>query len=328
MSAAGTIERSAVDDRLVVSAPGKLMISGEYAVLDGAEAIVASVDRRAVVRLVSASEATTLPPEAQASFELAQAQLGNIQGGLALDVSTLRSGDKKLGLGSSAAAAVATAGSVFAFHGHDLTALATRKRIMDVALEGHRAVAPGGSGADVAASALGGFVRFVRNGERIEADPLSWPSALPMRVVWTGQEARTSTFVAKVKALQATDPKRYAAVMDVLRNAATQALQAVKSPTQLPLIAAVDAYGLAMEALGAAAGVSIVTDTLRGIANAARELGGAAKPSGAGGGDVAIAILPDVRAVAHFDVACRALGAELLSLSLGTVGVGVDANRR
>ncbi len=320
---------SAYEDRaLAVSAPGKLMISGEYAVLDGAEAIVASVDRRAVVRWVSAAEATVLPPEAQASFDLAQRQLGAVPRALALDVTTLRSGDKKLGLGSSAAAAVAAAGSVFAFHGHDLRTFDTRKRIMNVALEGHRAVAPGGSGADVAASALGGFVRFARRGERIEADPVSWPAALPMRVVWTGQEARTSTFVAKVKALQAADPSRYDAVMGVLKDASAQVLGALESAASERLIAAIDAYGLAMDALGVAAGVGIVTDTLRGIGDAARGLGGAAKPSGAGGGDVAIAILPDLRAVAHFDAACRSLGAELLSLSLGTAGVEVDASRR
>jgi phosphomevalonate kinase len=324
----GGLSARAVDDALGVSAPGKLMISGEYAVLDGAEAIVASVDRRAVVRRVSAHDASSLPPEAQASFELAQRQLGHVPGGLALDVTALRSGDKKLGLGSSAAAAVAAAGCVFAFHGHDLGTLATRKRIMDVALEGHRAVAPGGSGADVAASALGGFVRFVRHGDRIEADPAPWPAALPVRVVWTGQEARTSTFVAKVKALQTADPARYAAVMDVLKQAAALVVRALESTDPTPLIAAIDGYGLAMDALGAAAGVSIVTDTLRGIADAARAVGGAAKPSGAGGGDVAIAILPDLRAVTHFDAACRTLGAELLSLSLGTVGVEVDASRR
>jgi MFS family permease len=44
---------------------------------------------------------------------------------------------------------------VFAFHGRDLNDLGTRRAVMNSALDGHRAVAPGGSGADVAASALG-----------------------------------------------------------------------------------------------------------------------------------------------------------------------------
>jgi len=317
----------AVDVALSVSAPGKLMISGEYAVLDGAAAVVASVDRRAVVRRVGLADATALPPEARASLEIAEQLLGPFSGALSLDVSTLRSGDKKLGLGSSAAAAVAAAGAVFAFHGHDLNDAATRRAVMNAALDGHRAVAPGGSGADVAAAALGGFVRFRRAGDQLETSELSWPASLPIRVVWTGKEARTSTFVARVKALAAEDPSRYAGVMGVLRSAGDQLLASVVSANDSAVIAAIDAYGLAMAALGTAAGVDIVTATLARIADAARDLGGAAKPSGAGGGDVAIAILPDQRALAHFELACRALGTELLSLSLGTTGVRVDANR-
>jgi phosphomevalonate kinase len=312
---------------LIVSAPGKLMISGEYAVLDGAEAIVASVDRRAVVRVCDRSEATTLPPEAQASFEFAQRLLGPAPVVLSLDVATLRSGDKKLGLGSSAAAAVAAAGAVFAFHGHDLNEHTTREAVMNAALEGHRAVAPGGSGADVAAAALGGFVRFRRTPDQLQTENLSWPASLPIRVVWTRQEARTSTFVARVKQLAAADPGRYAAVMAVLRRAGDRVLVSAVAANDSALIHAIDAYGLAMAALGVAAGVDIVTDTLARIADAARALGGAAKPSGAGGGDVAIAILPDLRAVTHFELACRGLGTELLSLSLGTTGVRVDAHR-
>ncbi|MEY4583034.1 MAG: hypothetical protein RL701_7737, partial [Pseudomonadota bacterium] len=41
--------------KLVVSAPGKLMVIGEYAVLEGAEAVVAAVDRRAYASLREAS---------------------------------------------------------------------------------------------------------------------------------------------------------------------------------------------------------------------------------------------------------------------------------
>ena len=39
-------------DRIEVSAPGKLILFGEYAVLFGAPAAVAAVDRRAVVTLL------------------------------------------------------------------------------------------------------------------------------------------------------------------------------------------------------------------------------------------------------------------------------------
>ena len=37
--------------RIRASAPGKIVLSGEYAVLDGAPAICAAVDRRAAVTI-------------------------------------------------------------------------------------------------------------------------------------------------------------------------------------------------------------------------------------------------------------------------------------
>ena len=35
---------------MIASAPGKLHLAGEYAVLDGAEAVVAAIDRRVIAR--------------------------------------------------------------------------------------------------------------------------------------------------------------------------------------------------------------------------------------------------------------------------------------
>ena len=41
---------------MIASAPGKLIVCGEYAVLDGAAAICAAVDRRAVVTVEAADD--------------------------------------------------------------------------------------------------------------------------------------------------------------------------------------------------------------------------------------------------------------------------------
>ena len=62
---------------ITVSAPGKVMVSGEYVVLDGAPAIVAAAPARAIVRLsphatdgsphpaTGSPDAPSLPPDAQ-----------------------------------------------------------------------------------------------------------------------------------------------------------------------------------------------------------------------------------------------------------------------
>ena len=314
------------------SAPGKLMIAGEYVVLRGAWCLVAAVDRRAVARLGPAGDGSppaggdspenaSIPPEARVSRRRAEELLGAVPQPMTLDVSALRQDGRKLGLGSSAAGAAAAAGAVFAWHGRDVTDAAARREVLEVAMEGHRAVAPEGSGADVAASVLGGLVRFRRDGDRFEAEPLAWPEGLVHRVVWTGEPARTSDLVRRVEALAESDAATHRARMDALAEAAAGFVHAMAEERPTDVVAATRAHHRAMAALGEAAGAPIVEERLARVATLAEEAGGAAKPSGAGGGDVAIALFDDATAAARFDEACRRKSLALVSLQLGTEGV-------
>ncbi|MDB4972162.1 MAG: Phosphomevalonate kinase [Myxococcaceae bacterium] len=303
------------------SAPGKLMISGEYAVLEGAVAIVASVDVRAHARWVDDATAI-LPPEARETRNLAELALGTLKGNLTIDASDLRKSGRKLGLGSSAAASAAVAGAVLASHGQDLTDPAVQRRVLELALAGHKAIAPEGSGADVAASSLGGFVRFrLENGQLAEAERVEFPKAIATRVVWTGKEARTSEFVRAVREFEARDARAFAFLRDDLRDQAARFAEAIAQGDVSSVIAAAAAYGLGMGQLGRSAGVDIVTAELAKIAVLAKRHGGAAKPSGAGGGDVAIALFPDEESAQAFDSACDEASLDRLDLRLGAPGV-------
>ncbi len=323
------------------SAPGKLMISGEYVVLDGAVAVVAAADARAQVWWPGAAETSgiqargtatgALPPEVAATRVIAEAQLGvtasTSDDPLRLDVSALRRGDRKLGLGSSAAAAAATAGAVFARAGRSLEDADTRRALLEIALEGHRSVAPEGSGADVAASVLGGLVRFQRDpasGAVREAASIALPPGAHLRVVWTGREARTSELVRRVRALAATAPGLYARAMGALGEAAARMAEAFVQADARALLEAVAAHHAAMAALGEAAGAPIVEDGLRRAATLAGAHGGAAKPSGAGGGDVALAFFDDAAAADAFEQACAAHGLEPVDVALGAPGVRAE----
>jgi phosphomevalonate kinase len=308
--------------RIDASAPGKLMVSGEYAVLDGAVAIVASADVRVTVRWVD--QEATLPPEAAATRALAERELGAVAGWLTLDASDLRKAGKKLGLGSSAAASAAVAGAVLATHGFDLNDPVVQQRAFKLALAGHKAIAPEGSGADVAAASLGGFVRFRLGAGGAEATRVEFPEQVQARVVWTGKEARTSEFVRAVRAFEARDGQGFAKLRGELLDQALRFADAIQRANVPEIIAATGAYGRAMGELGRAADVSIVTPELAQIAGLAGEHGGAAKPSGAGGGDVAIAFFPDATSAAAFDEACRAAKLDLLDLRLGAPGVRAE----
>ncbi len=315
---------SIVKPTIVVSAPGKMMITGEYAVLHGAEAVVAAVDRRAFARLHAAVPVPSLPPEAAAARAEAERRIGATKAVIGLDVSEMRQNGLKLGLGSSAAGAAAVAGLVFAAAGRDLERPQAQREVLDAALRGHNAIAPKGSGADVAAAVLGGFVRYRRLGDAVETHPIAWPKALSVRVVWTGQEARTSDFLASVEALAKRDPERHQGVMAALGREADRFIHALVDQNLVGAIEATGAYALAMKTLGEAAGIGIVTESLAKVAALAQSVGGAAKPSGAGGGDVALAIFAEPDSAAHFEHLCAKGGLQVLSIGLGAPGVRVE----
>ncbi|MGE0788509.1 MAG: mevalonate kinase [Sandaracinaceae bacterium] len=320
---------------VVVSAPGKLMIAGEYAVLDGAEAIVTAVDARLVARGSDPSadgsdtgssgspDPAELPPEALLAREHAEKHLGATPMTLRLDKTALVRDGRKLGLGSSSAASAAVAGAVLAWHGQDPAA--HRERIFEWALAGHRAVAPEGSGADVAAATLGGVVRYHRD-RPSEARRIAWPSALHLEVVWTGTPARTSDFVAKVSALRDRDPAGYRAAMDELRGAARGLADAIEQGDASAAVRDAGRHGRAMGELGRAAGATIVTESLQRVADLAEACGGASKPSGAGGGDVALAFFDDASAAARFRGRCRDGEVTLLPLHIGAEGVREESD--
>jgi len=302
------------------------MIMGEYAVLEGIPAVVAAVDRRAYARLRGANDPEA-PAEARAAYARVEQACGSLGTRPTVDVSDLRAQGSKLGLGSSAAAAAATAGLAFIQHGRDIATLEGRHAVFEAALQGHRDIAPQGSGADVAASVYGGVIRFQktsRGPQGIETAPLAWPG-LRVQVVWTGQEARTSSFLERVSVLASAQPARYQSLIDTMGAQAERFLRAVQVVDVPEIVAATHAYGEAMGELGVAADVPIITDTLRAVADLARAAGGAAKPSGAGGGDVALALFPDTLSEERFRHMCQEHNFALLLIELGASGVRVEA---
>lgn len=329
---------------LSASAPGKLMLSGEYAVLDGAPAIVVAVDARAIVSLHPAADdapmndapsagstktagASPPPPEVRATWDLARERFPELPSTPpVVDVSALRdpSGAQKLGLGSSAAAAAATAALALSLAGLPPDATAQRDLLFELAFRGHRVIAPEGSGADVAASSLGGYLRFepAVNGpsDLPRCASLTPPHRLVTRVVWTGHAARTSDLVGQVKRFQARASGAYATLARDLADAARSFADAFESSDVPAVLSLAERYHEAMAALGDAAQAPIVERHLTVVAQLAREAGGRAKPSGAGGGDVAIAFFGSEADAQRFEALVERAGFELLALALGAPG--------
>jgi phosphomevalonate kinase len=294
------------------SAPGKLVLMGEYAVLHGHPAIVAAVDVRAVCR----REGGPLEIERDegglinACLQVA----GEVDGQVVVDTSAFRSGSEKYGLGSSAAACVAL-----------LRALLPHVQLDELhalAQKAHRNFQRGrGSGVDVCASVYGGIQRFVRISDdvtEVEAMP-SLPAGLRMLPVWTGVSADTRAFLGRVEA--APD---VAAIFEDMAHAAASFEAALFDLDAFRVVESVRWAARVLDDLGHASGCDIISLAHRQIEVLMREVDGAAKPSGAGGGDVALCFLNDDD---DLERDARALleaeGFRVLDLLVGAPGVDV-----
>ena len=262
-----------------VRAPGKLLLTGAYAVLEGAPAIVLAVDRHAIAD--DARAAISPAPEVRAAFGAERAP--------EVDASALHDDEgRKLGLGSSAAVLVASLATKAACHGQRLDDASVRRRIFDEACAAHAIVQSGGSGVDVAASVYGGALRFQRGPSGVRVEPVSLPTALVVSVVWSGASARTSDLRGRVDALRARDAARHGACFASLSDAAHRASRAIDARDGAAFIAAARAHADALVALGLAADAPIVPPAFAELGVVAARRGAVFFPSGAGGGDVGV----------------------------------------
>jgi phosphomevalonate kinase len=307
------------------SAPGKLFLIGEYAVLHGGTAVVAAVDRRAVARFVPGAQPST-PLIAEAVKAVAEhaavTGLTLPDGAPEVDSTALTQDGQKLGLGSSAAAVVAAVGALWDTLGQPLDAVMLRA----LASKAHRQVQGGrGSGGDVAAAALGGVIAYARDaGHAPVIRPL--PGVIPGELVVfrAGDPAGTVHFINAVERLEVRDPFEHATLVKPIAEAAQAFIEAYEAADRSGLIDSVAAAHEALEALGSAADVPIVTSALQTAAALARGCGGAAKGSGAGGGDVGVGFFPDPDAADAFRARAAKLGLEILSITTGARGLSRD----
>ena len=288
-------------------APGKLVVSGSYSVLEGAPALVAAADRYAVAEV--GVDPPLVTPEVRCAFE----ELGRSDYP-GFDASALRSEDRKLGLGSSAAILVA---SIAAIWPPDVPQDELAEGIFPLALRSHRRAQGGGSGVDVAAACFGGVIRCMLDDDAMDVMPHPLVDGLVVETWACPGAASTRQMLEKVRALREREPERYRERLDAAAAGAWAAADA-RSPR-----AFIDALGAQYDALGALgddAGAPIVTTEMKTLDEAARDEGARFGPSGAGGGDIAL-FLGSGPSPTGFRSRAAAAGLSLLKLRLGAPGV-------
>lgn len=284
-------------------APGKIVLTGAYAVLAGAPALVVAVDRHAV--------ADSSRPDPAPSAEL-RAAFGSAPAP-SVDTTALFEAGHKLGLGSSAAVVVAALATQLS--AAELADPIGRRALFQRARAAHAAAQGGGSGVDVAASTYGGVLEY----RMADAEPRSrvWPAALALDVFFAGQSARTSSLLARVRELSAHDPAAHAQALNELHAASVQAARELDDAAAF--VQAAQRFSRALAALGAAARAPIVTPAFAALADRAEADGAAFFGAGAGGGDVAVRIGTEPMPEAFLQCAV-ALGLTHLQLAIDTRG--------
>ncbi len=265
---------------ITIVAPGKLMIAGEYAVLNGAPAIVLAVDCGVRCDIAVSDHLQIETPNGDERFVRPPLE-GHI-GHYRFSAHNPTDLPDKPGFGGSAAACVAACLAA---------GLASTE-----AIGFHKAIQGGGSGVDVLASINGGMIRAQHG----KATPLS--PILPT-VIWAGISAKTQPRIDHYLA-QKTDLGFIAASTEIVDGFCEDPIHMLQENAQL------------LKHMAQKIGLPYMTPTLAAIAKLAREHGGAAKASGAGGGDCAIALFNDPEAESAFQTAAIERGLTLIPVSM------------
>ncbi len=254
-------------------------------------------------------------------------------------------GGAKVGLGGSAAIVAATTAAVHAVVQAEPPA---PLRLAALAVAAHRLAQAGGSGADVVAATVGGIqcvgnldasnvprsVDEAAGGIPVQAESLRLPDQLVLEVVSTQKAAstgpRVDRFVSRALGRGPLGEGGAAIVRawsGIMEKAVADFRAACHTPSVAGALAAMAAARRAFERLGPVAGVSVWTPALRQACEASATLPDVSvKPSGAGGGDCAVALL-DRRRREELRAAWRARGLQPIDLTTSLRGVEVEAGR-
>jgi phosphomevalonate kinase len=320
-------ERQTLRGSPVVAAPGKVFLVGEYAVLAGAPAVVAAISRFAVGQYVIGFEpASEFVDEGVRSVlsAIGESAAAIPPGSVLVDSTSFSAGGKKLGLGSSAAVVVVAVGAVMEMAG--VAVADNRGLCFSLAEQAHRVAQGGvGSGADVAAAVHGGLIQYRRPrmgmgmSDGPATVPMSFPPDLRLVVFSEGKPASTPELIHLVNAFAERSPAEYAALMSMLEDHAETFIEALAGGNPSVAIDVARSYAGGLAELGERSGAPIITSRCELAADLAINLGGMAKPSGAGGGDVGIGLFTG-------DEAARTFASRLEQLGLRVLDVEIDLN--
>jgi phosphomevalonate kinase len=312
---------------IVADAPGKLMLAGEYAVVNGmspALAVALSVRVRVTIKQggrhwrVSSPGLGLVEAEPEAVPVIAAALEGFTQPPAHIVVeSELGAGAEKPGFGASAAVTVAVLGGLHYAAGKPAP---TVSEVVDVHRRGQKGH---GSGYDVATSLLGGVVVYenLKTGPRAKA--LGWLPGLHGAIIFTGRGARTTAHLSRLERAKMAPQGDSFTAMEAHSQVSQALVDAWVRQDVAAFLAAAETAERALERLDEACSLGIGQGGVSEARTAIFSSGAVARTSGAGGGDCMWALGPDAATVKTAIAAAESLGYQCLELGYAAPGLAV-----
>jgi len=293
--------------KIKTSAPGKLMLFGEHAVVYDYPCIVTTVSPRVYVEIEETSGKSRIEAPQVRSTRFVEESINifkqkyNVNGEMI--IKTFSDFSSQYGFGSSSAVTVATIYALSKYHKIDLT----NKEIFDMGYKVVQQVQGVGSGFDIAAATYGGTIYFVTGGKVIE--PLLI-SELSLIVGYSGTKADTSNLVKNLKA--------NFHIFDNIKKIVETAKKTITNGEWKKTGELMNQNHKYLQQLG------VSTEKLDNMCQAAI-LSGAygAKLSGAGGGDCMIALVSSDK-IKSVESAIVNVGGEIINVNNNTQGVKLE----
>ncbi len=316
---------------ITVSAPGKLLLFGDHAVVYGHPCIVTAVGKRMHLTLSSVPDhVLTLraPDVGLPEYSLSLSDLGKddipkeaafivaalrrylarhpIDGGVA--VSTQSDFPSTFGFGSSSASVVCMVYALSELYGHNIKS----KELFDIAYAAVLDVQQVGSGFDVACAVWGGTILYQSGADVVEQLPVT---SLPILVGYSGVKADTVSIVRAVAAKRTAEPEKVERIFTAITDLVTDAAHRLASSEWDRIGTLMNFNQEYLRDLG------VSSEKLESLLHAAKEAGAlGAKLSGAGGGDCMLAVV-DAACKDAVALAINQAGGEVISVDLDAPGV-------
>lgn len=238
---------------------------------------------------------------------------------------------KKYGLGSSAAVTVATIKALCRFYQLSVS----KDQLFKLAAIAHLDIQGNGSLGDIAASVYGGWIAY-RSFDRkwlkvarrtyplkelislkwpqLQVELLNAPATLKLLIGWTGSPASTSHLVDAVSLEMAKQQQGYQHFLSESKGCIKRMIAGFHQQSLAIIQKEIRYNRKLLQALGKLSGVQIETPLLHQLCELAEAYHGAAKTSGAGGGDCGIVLIDRTVSTQKLLAAWKNAGIEQLDL--------------